>query len=241
MIEIIPAILANSYDDLYDDLNLVAGRVPIVHIDVADGTLTPNTTWPYSGETEEFEKIKNEEEGLPFWEDVGFEVHLMVQDPESTIDDWIKAGAERIIVHVESFDSSDDLSNFLVSRRKDLDQDSYLGIQMGLAINIDTNIERIMPHVLDADFIHLMSINKIGGQGKEFQPEIFDRIKELKHIYPETILSIDGGVKLENAEDIIDHGVERLVIGSSIFGSSHALYALEDFLAIKKKHDSHRR
>lgn len=242
MTEIIPAILPNNFDDLYNDLNLVAGRVPMVHLDVMDGTLTPNASWPYTGSAEEFESIKNEDEGLPYWEELSFEVHLMVKDPVSIMEDWVKAGAERIIVHVESFETDDDLSKFLSSRRKELHEEfSYLGVQIGLAINLDTDINRLMPHVLNADFVHLMSINKIGGQGKEFQVEVFDRIRELKHIYPETIIAVDGGVNLENAEDLLESGVEKLVIGSSIFAASHAVYALDDFLAIKKKHDSHRR
>ena len=242
MIEIIPAILPEDFSDLEEKLSIVAGKVPMVHIDVSNSTLTPKSNWPYlpSGQGREgtevdtnFLKIVNEVEGFPFWEEVSFEAHLMVSKPAEIIEDWILAGAERITLHLESFDDDHELSRVLAVLKNRFDKNSsHLGIEVGLAINMDTPLDRIFSHILEADFVHLMSIRDIGAQGEKFDEEIFERIKEIKEKFPETIISVDGGVKLENTPKLIEAGANRLVIGSAIFASENPEQTLEDFLEL---------
>ncbi len=229
MVEIIPAILPEDFSDLEEKLSLVVGHAPMVHIDVTNSTLTPKSNWPYDGDQTDFLKIVNEVEGFPFWEETSFEVHLMVKNPKEIIEDWILAGAERIIIHFESFDD-DELSRTLsILKNRFSKNNSHLGVEVGLAVNIETQMEKIYPHVLEADFIHLMSIEKIGEQGHPFDQKIFDRIKELKEKFPETIVSVDGGINLENASELIEAGANRLIIGSAIFTSGDPEEALLDF------------
>jgi len=231
MSEIIPAIIPETFEDLEEKLGIVAGRVPLVHIDVENGTLTKRAVWPYAGDIATFLRITEEAEGFPFWEDVSFEAHLMVKDVEEIAEDWIKAGAERLIVHIEAFESHDELSQFLsVLKNRFSAASSYLGVEAGLAINLDTDIENIYEHVLEADFIHLMSIPKIGDQGVGLDERIFERIKVLKQKFPETIISVDGGVTLENKDELIEAGADRLVVGSAIFHAEDPESALFDFL-----------
>ena len=94
---------------------------------------------------------------------------------------------------------------------------------------MDTKLDSFYSHVLEADFIHLMSIDKIGEQGNKFDEKIFEKIKDLKEKFPETIISIDGGVNLENAPELVEAGVQRLVIGSAIFNNPEPEEALLDF------------
>jgi len=233
MVEIIPAILPEDFSDLEEKLSLVAGHVPMVHVDISNATLAKKSNWPYSGDQTDFLKIVNEVEGFPFWEDVSFEAHLMVNHPKEIIEDWILAGAERLVIHIESFEDEHDLSRTLNILKNRFDKNStHLGIEIGLAVNFETPLEKVYPHVLEADFIHLMSIDEIGEQGEKFDKKIFDRIRDLKEKFPETILAVDGGVNLENAPELIEAGANRLIIGSAIFASVDPEEALQDFQEI---------
>ena len=231
MSEIIPAIIPENFEDLEEKLGIIAGRVPMVHVDVLNGTLTPNSSWPYAGDEGTFLRITEEAEGFPFWEDVSFEAHLMVKNVEEIAEDWIKAGAERLIVHMEAFESHEELSHFLsLIKNRFSSSASYLGIEAGLAVNLNTDLEELFPHVLEADFIQLMSIPQIGSQGTTFEERIFDRIRTLKEKFPETIIAVDGGVSLENKDALLEGGVDRLVVGSAIFQAEDPEEALYDFL-----------
>ncbi len=233
MVEIIPAILPEDFSDLEEKLSLVAGRVPMVHVDITNATLTKESNWPYSGDQTDFLKIVNEVEGFPFWEETSFEAHLMVNNPKEIIEDWILAGAERLVIHVESFESDSELSRTLDILKNRFDKDTtYLGIEVGLAVNMNTSLEKVYPHVLEADFIHLMSIDEIGEQGEKFDKKIFERVKELREKFPETIIAVDGGVNLENASELIEAGVSRLIIGSAIFDTENPEESLEEFLEV---------
>lgn len=231
MADIIPAVLPKNFRDLEEKLALVAGHVPLVHIDVTDGTLTSGAHWPYAGSDGEWEKIQNEEAGLPAWEDLNFEAHLMVKDPASIYEEWIRAGVERLIIQFESFDTAEARSEFLLKLRKHFSaSESFVGLEIGLAVGFDTPADAVLPHVLECDFIELMSIQEIGKQGGEFREEIFDKIEKIKFVHPDTIIAVDGGVNLENAEKLGDAGVERLVVGSAIFAAESPLDALEDVI-----------
>jgi len=232
MSEIIPAVIPEDFADLQDKLGLVAGQVPIVHIDVLDGSFTKVTCWPYSGDDiGTFLRITEEAEGFPFWEDLSFEAHLMMKNVEEASEDWIKAGAERIIVHYEVFENDAEVTQFLSKlKNKFSEASSYLGVEVGLAVKLDTDLNKILPHVLEADFIQLMSIGEIGAQGHAFQSEVFGRIEVIKKAYPDTIISVDGGVTKEIAQELKEAGVTRIVVGGAIFNTEDPTYALNEFL-----------
>ena len=100
---ITPAILPKSYDDLVRHLDRVSGIVKTVQVDVVDGVLAPNKTWPFVQDTDgQFLKILRQEEGLPYWDSIDYEIDLMVSDPVFVSDQWIAAGANRIVIHVKS-------------------------------------------------------------------------------------------------------------------------------------------
>ncbi len=233
MSEIIPAILPIDFNDLEEKLGMVAGRVSMVHIDVMDSTLTKDSSWPYKGEQTEFLKIVDEVEGFPFWEETSFEAHLMVRNPEDMFEDWIRAGAERIIVQFEAFKDGAELSEALSNFKKRFGSaTTFVGVEIGISIDMDTPLEEIYPHVLEADFIHFMSIDSIGKQGNAFDSKIFNRIKEFKLKFPTTTISVDGGVNLNNVEELKETGVNRLIVGSAIFGAENPEESLEEFLEV---------
>lgn len=231
MAEIIPAILPEDYIDLKEKLAIVGGHTALVHIDATDATLTRHASWPYARAGEEWDEITKEEAGFPYWEEMNFEAHLMVNDPARAYEDWIRAGAERVIVHYEAFGSHEECSDFLTTFAEHFENgNEHLKVEVGLAANFETPIEKILDHVLECDFIHLMSISELGAQGEAFEEGIFDKIKELRSSYPETILAIDGGVDIENAVRLAEAGADRLVVGSAIFSADNPLETLEDLL-----------
>lgn len=222
--EIIPAILPMQFSELEDHIELIKGFTKTVQIDVCDGQFTPSPSWPYKKHDENFESITKEERGLPGWEVFNFEIDLMVNRPEENIDRWVSAGATRIIIHAESRGDINGAIQNLKGRA-----------EIGLALNIETGIEIIEEYKDDIQFIQCMGIDHIGFQGQEFDSKVLDRVKEIRAMYPEMIISVDGGVSLQNAAKLIEAGANRLVVGSAIFGSDNPIDAVQNFKALLRK------
>jgi ribulose-phosphate 3-epimerase len=191
--EIIPAILPKSTSDLQDKLAHIPPEIPLVHIDVVDDRVFTDPS-------------------------IDFEVHFMITDPDSVVDEWVNAGAKRVITHK--------LTDKLRALRP--------GIKVGLGVELNVPLESIYPLLAEVDFVQLMSIREIGEQGHPFEAEIFDRIRELEEKFPELIISVDGGVNLENADDLLAVGVDRLVVGSAIFDKENPLDEFIKFLEVLK-------
>jgi len=228
MIEIIPAILPKNYEDMKNHIALVRGVVPIVQIDICDGIFVKNTTWPYStGGNEDYnlQNILNEREGMPFWEDIDFELDLMVSDAVTNFDIYSKLGPKRIVFHLEAIGEIEDFKDFLEGI------DLYIrdSIEIGVAINTTTNIEEIFPLVNSVDFIQCMGIESVGFQGQDQDARVLSHIKTLKEKYPDLIISVDGAVNLENASALLDAGATRLVVGSAIFNTNDIIDTIESF------------
>ncbi len=220
MTEIIPAVLPKSFKELKQTLGRLNGLVSLVQIDIADGNFVPNATWPYTKEHDEhFEALANQEEGLPFWEELDFEIDLMVAFPEEVLEQWLNVGASRVVLHYESNENIADA----IALAKDLE------LEVGLAIGHETELPKISKLIADVDFIQCMGIRKAGYQGQEFEQETISRVAVLRKEYPELSISVDGGVTLENALDLIAAGATRLVVGSAILTSSDISATIEEF------------
>ncbi|MFA6601831.1 MAG: hypothetical protein WCT02_03140 [Candidatus Paceibacterota bacterium] len=227
-IEIIPAILPMDFNDLEDKVLLISSLVKSIQIDVCDGQFTPSPSWPYKKSDETFRKLISEEMGLPSWESLNFEIDLMVNKPGQVVDEWISAGANRIIIHVES--------GLKETERPALIADAVTKLmgraEIGLALNVETDIETISPYKDQIQFVQCMGIDRIGFQGQTFDNKVIDKIKKIKAAFPDLIVSVDGGVSLDNAEALIDAGASRLVIGSAIFESDNPIEAVQRFKKI---------
>jgi len=235
MIDIIPAIIPESFDDLTEKMAEVRDLVKVVQIDVCDGKFVPSKCWPYVADDGEFAKIIGEEDGMPFWQDLDFEADLMISDPEKGgAEEWIKAGAKRIVLHIES---SKKLLEFTKKLRAEY---GYFGeaavtVEIGIGVNIDTPNESLAPY-LDADkdgrtladFVQFMGIDRIGYQHQAFDPRVVDKVRELREAYPDAVISVDGGVNVDNAKDLAEAGVNRLVSGSALYGSDDIKEAIEE-------------
>ncbi|MDO8564862.1 MAG: hypothetical protein Q7R88_02610 [bacterium] len=240
MTDILPAILPKNFAELQEKLGRVKGLADGVQIDICDGRFVPSKTWPYvfsssppsrggvpsprggvvgeaiAEKDPNFQAIVNEKEGFPFWDSFDFEFDLMVHEPEGVIGDYVKAGASRIVLHVES---TKVLSEII--------HEWQHSVILSLAASIET------PLSVFADFAHhvkdfqLMGIAKIGAQGQAFDERVIERVRELKKLYPEHTITVDGGVSLETALSLLDAGATRLVVGSALFKSENIADTIE--------------
>jgi ribulose-phosphate 3-epimerase len=225
MVEIIPAIPPKDLDDLRDKMTQVSGLAPLVQIDVCDGKFVPSKTWPYvKGGMEEFSKIIAEEEGFPFWDSLDFEIDLMVRNPEEVAHSWVMVGAKRLIFHVES---APNILEIIEKLREEYGtaKDETFALEIGVALDIRTPNEEVYEFLdmIDADgdsiidFVQFMGIDNVGFSGQEFNDQVLEKISDLRDLYPNIPISVDGGVSFDNAADLISAGATRLASTSAIF------------------------
>lgn len=216
---IIPAIIPKSFADLEEKTGLISGLSNTVQVDICDGKFVPSKSWPIEGDEGEFKKIISEEIGLPNWEEISYEVHVMAESPNDEVSEWVKAGAERIIVHIET--GSDTLKNII--------EEWGHVVEIGIAVKMETDLKTLISFFDKVETIQLMGIEEIGFQGQKLSEKTFDRIKELRQLGYKHIISIDGGVTLHNAEKLVQAGADKLVIGSAIWNEKLPREALKKF------------
>lgn len=211
MSSIIPAIMPKNYADLEDKVSLVARHVPMVQIDIMDGVFVPNSTWPFPLPNPQFDAIQREDEGLPMWQTMNYELDLMVRHPDHNFEQWMKLGAARIIVHVESLA---DPVTFFESK---LVQDMRMFTEIGISFNNDTDIETVLPLLPLVDCVQVMGIARIGFQGNPFDERVLNSIAEIKKSAPDMPISVDGSVNKETITTLHKAGASRFVVGSAVF------------------------
>lgn len=233
MIEIIPAIMPDSYDDLSQKASLVLGAVPLAQIDVMDGVFVKSKSWPYrtAGEIAEphFLAMSQQDETLPHFDELDYEIDLMISEPEKHIDEWLPLGASRLIFHIESIKDMKLFFAHDIWKPGARDIGGQKVIEVGLAINPATPREVLLPYMEKIDFVQCMGIQKIGYQGEPFDERVLDHLNALRVQYPNLPLSVDGGVSFETAPLLKAAGATRLVSGSAIFGSEDIGEAVEEF------------
>ncbi len=203
MIKISPSILACDFANLQSEIKKVEdGGAQYLHIDVMDGIFVPNIT---IGPCVISAIRKNS--------DLVFDVHLMITDPIRYIDEFAKAGADIITIHVES--------TFNVSAA--IDRIKAHGKKVGLSIKPNTNPRILEPYMDKADLILVMTVEP-GFGGQSFIPETLESIKTVYEMIKKTgreiDLEVDGGISPKNAHLVKDAGANVIVAGSAVFGSS---------------------
>lgn len=212
MIRVLPAIIPHTKEQLTEEIQRVAKFAHIVQIDITDGVFVPTKTWPYNGrDADFFEALKTEHAGWPRWEDLEFEIHLMVKNPEEVALDWIKTGAGTIVAHIEATD------NF----QKVIDICRDQNVSVGIAIKPSTDVERIEDFVPHVDFIQVMGSDMLGKHGVELEEKAVEMIRTLHDMYPERIIAIDIGVNTDTAETLVTAGVTKLISGGAILNASN--------------------
>lgn len=206
---VVPAIIPKTREQMEEEIKKVSGFVSLIQIDISDGLFTPFKTWPFNGQdVEYFENLKSETEGLPLWEKIDYEFHLMIQNPEDYVESFIHAGASSIIVQIEAVNNFEKIIEICKENE----------VSLGVAVKPKTDIEKIKAVADKADFIQVMGSDLLGKHGTVLEDRAVERIKELRALYPEKAIAIDIGVNDDTKVLLIEAGATKLVSGSAIFG-----------------------
>ena len=136
----------------------------------------------------------------------------MIKNAHEHFDFFVRLGAKRVIFHLEAEDNLEEFKEFL----EGIDIYFRENIEIGLALNNITPVDKLNHLITCVDFIQCMGIEKIGFQGQDFDEKVLEQVSILREKYPELIISIDGGVNENTAKDLIKKGANRLVIGSAL-------------------------
>jgi ribulose-phosphate 3-epimerase len=211
---IAPSILAANFAALGAEIAAAErGGADLIHVDIMDGHFVPNLTMgpPVVRSLRKVAKVP-------------LDVHLMVEEPDRYVEDFIKAGAAMISVHVE----------VLPHLHRTIQYVKSLGARAGVAINPSTPVGALDEIAPDVDHVLVMSVNP-GFGGQTFIPRSESKIRAIRslldrHGNPAPI-EVDGGIDRTNAARIVAAGASILVAGNSIFGTADAAQATRDLRA----------
>ncbi|HTR47223.1 MAG TPA: ribulose-phosphate 3-epimerase [Verrucomicrobiae bacterium] len=199
-IEIAPSILASNFSRLGDEVRAVEeGGADVIHVDVMDGHFVPNISI-----------------GIPVVQSLSkatrlpLDVHLMIDRPEKYLDEFVRAGASRVLIHQEA----------TVHLDRALSMIRELGAQAGAAINPATPVAALSEVLNKVDTVLVMSVNP-GFGGQKFIPGALEKIRQLNQWrarYNGAFrIEVDGGVDAGNAAELAQAGANTFVAGTSIF------------------------
>ncbi len=197
-----PSILAGDWWNIGESIEAtVRGGADLIHFDVMDGNFVPNiTVGP------EILQHISRRVSLPI------DAHLMIENPDRYIPEFIKAGARWVSVHVEN----------VVHLHRTLTLIKELGAKAGVVLNPATPVGSIEEAIFYADYVLLMSVNP-GFSGQKFIERSLEKLEILRELRdklnPACLIEIDGGIKETNIVDVARAGADVIVVGSGIFGA----------------------
>lgn len=220
MVKLSTSILAADFTKLGEEIKILEReKIPYIHIDVMDGHFVPNISM-----------------GIPIIDSIRnatnlvLDVHLMISNPEVYIERFAEAGADIINFHLETVDEP----------KKVISQIKATGKKCGITISPETPVEKLYGLIELVDMVLIMSVHP-GFGGQAFIPSSLDKVRNVyKYIKDRNLnvdIEIDGGVKRNNVKEVLDAGVNIVVVGSAIFKADDIAYEVEQFNEIFKEFD----
>ena len=193
IIRMVPAILTDDPKALETMVRQTETFTSYAQFDIMDGQFVPSR----SITCEHIARLTMK---------LNWEAHLMVLHPEAYLEDFRRAGAQKIVFHYEATSSPREVISLVRN----------LGMKVGLAVNPETPISAITPLAGEVDSVLFLSVNP-GFYGSKFIPEVLDKIAAFRKARPDMEIGIDGGIKESNIAEIARSGVDVIYVGSAIF------------------------
>lgn len=200
-----PSILSSDYMNMQRDFTDCKEKgVKWLHVDIMDGHFVPNLSFGYS-------LVK----AMRPITDLVLDVHLMIDTPIRYVEEFCKAGADYLTIHVEA----DTEENTLAA----LEKIRSLGVKPGIVVKPKTPAEAILPYADKVDMVLVMTVEP-GFGGQKFMADMMPKLKAIREILdkvnPQCHLEVDGGVDLVTGEICKENGADVLVAGSAYFGTA---------------------
>ncbi|PIP86324.1 hypothetical protein COV42_02485 [Candidatus Campbellbacteria bacterium CG11_big_fil_rev_8_21_14_0_20_44_21] len=211
MIKIVPSIIPENFNELKDKMDIVNDFVEVVQIDISDGEFAESVTWPYN----EGEELPGRL--LPYKDFLEIEVDLFVVNPEEIAEAWVKAGAKSVVLHLETIEDP----SFVMARL------NLQNAKIGLSINPSSKNEILYEWIPEADFVQFMGNDKVGFSGVKLDPNVYDKVRELRKDFPVLEIAVDIGVNFETAPKLVKSGATKLISGTAIFESKNIEEAIK--------------
>jgi ribulose-phosphate 3-epimerase len=192
-IRILPAILTDNSAELEKLVRQAESFTDSAQFDIMDGQFVPS----HSVSCGDIARLKTK---------LHWEAHLMVLRPEDCLEEFKRAGAEKIVFHYEAVQSPE----------KTIKAIRKLDMQAGLAVNPETPNSAINPLVKQVDSVLFLAVHP-GFYGAKFIPKVLDKIVEFRKAHPDMEIGIDGGIKESNIAQVAGSGLDVICVGSAIF------------------------
>ena len=212
---VVPAVIPRSREEVLNFAETLSFS-PEYHLDLVDGNFVTAISWPYNPKGDAM-SVK------PQLDRYTLEVDLMVVNPVEAAQEWVKAGADMLVFHVETL-SLDAFKYFA--------EDVSPSVSIGISAHGDTTLDALSAYAEYADYIQLMGIYEIGAQGLPFDEAVLDKITELKKRFPMKPIHIDGSVNKETIARLAKAGADRFICGSAIVKQSDPEQAHDELSAL---------
>ncbi len=212
-IPIVPAVIPKSADEVKQFAQSLSFSKEF-HLDLVDGIFVPKKSWPY-------EPMGDPMDVKPFLDVYTLEVDLMVAHPIEAATQWIKAGADMLVFHVETIPLQ--VFEHFANR---------CPVSIGISAHGDTSMETLEEYLPFADYVQLMGIHEIGAQGQPFDEVVLDKIQHLKHMRPTLSITIDGSVNKDTIQRLVKAGADRFITGSAVVLQENPEAAHTELLAL---------